>query len=254
MSFKTLLAHEVQEFLLQEDIVVLDHRDTQSYQKAHLSGAMQVSDPLIMKLIKMNKDSQILVYCYRGNSSKDLATLLINLGLKNVYNLEGGWLEWSKHEQKQSPNKAVSTGLKEWLIDQKFEFNNINYQIDNGMSALMQAALLAETSYVQELIDLGIQVNMLNDDENNALWFACVSEDLDIINILIENDININNKNVNGASALIYAASSGKFNVVKALVEAGANITDTTLDGFNALDSASTIEILKYLKPQYIAA
>lgn len=252
MPFKTLTIDQVETFLAQDGVVVLDHRDASSYTKGHLPGAMQVHDQLIMQLIRKNKETPVLVYCYRGNSSKDLCTLLVNFGLKNVYNLEGGWQSWG--ELKVKTTTVISDQLKKWLVDYNFDPLNLNSRIDNGMSPVMQAAMLAEESYLEELLAAGADVNLVNDDKNNAMWFACVSEDINIISILVAKNINLNNSNVNGATSLIYAASAGKFSVVKALVEAGADIYAATLDGFNALDSASTIEILKFLKPQYKAA
>lgn len=252
MSYKTLLADQASEFLQQPDVVVLDHRDVRSYSSDHLPGAMLVNDALIMHLRK-KRQVPILVYCYHGNSSKDLCNLLINFGCKNVHNLEGGWQAWAALQQSQAPS-ALSNSLSKWLDDLGFDKININSRIDNGMTALMQAAYLAEGSMLNELLQAGADINLLNHDDNNALWFACVSEDINIIKALIANGINIDHRNVNGATSLIYAASAGKFRIVKTLVELGADIQSQTLDGFTALDSAATLEILKFLKPQYAAA
>ena len=252
MAYKNLTVNQLDEFLAQPTRIILDHRDPKSYASAHLPDAKPVSDRLIMHLMRTNKHTPVLVYCYHGNSSRDLATLLVNFGFRDVYSLEGGWQAWSRYSAGRQP--AISTGLQQWLDQQGFSTADTNSRIENGMSALMQAALMAERSYLGELLDAGIDVNLVNDDENNALWFACFSEDLEIIRSLIEHGINLDNRNVNGATCLIYAASAGKLDVVKTLVAAGADIRHTTLDGYNALDSASTIEILRFLKPQYLAA
>jgi len=252
MPFQPLYTKDVNKFLLQADAIILDHRDSRNYTAEHLPAAQLVSDAALMHTMRQDKNIPILIYCYHGNSSKDLASLLSNYGFNNVFNLEGGWTEWKKYQTNQK--QLTSRELELWLLQQGFSPENKEICIANGMTPLMQAALLAETTYVHELLNYGVNINILNDDKNNALWFACVSEDLEIINMFISNDIDLNNRNVNGTSSLIYAASAGKFQVVKTLVEAGANISDTTLDGFNALDSASTIEILKYLKLLYKAA
>ena len=49
-------------------------------------------------------------------------------------------------------------------------------------------------------------------------------------------------------------ASTGKYDLVKLLTHYGADIEKQTLDGYNALDSATTLPILKYLKPMYAVA
>jgi len=252
MTYKTLTVDQIDKFLMQPEHIILDYRDASTYAKEHLPGAMQVHDQLIMKMVKNNKQTPVLVYCYHGNSSKELANLLVNFGLQDINNLEGGWQAWTSYNSNKKTN--LSDTLKKWLLDYGFDPDNINSRIDNGMSPVMQAALLAEETFLQELLDADADPNLLNDDDNNALWFACVSEDINVIRMLVNKNINLNNTNVNGATCLIYAASAGKFSVVKTLVESDADINLTTLDGFNALDSASTIEVLRFLKTQYIAA
>jgi rhodanese-related sulfurtransferase len=252
VAYKNLTVNELDEFLTQPARIILDHRDPKSYASAHLPDAKPVSDRLIMHLMRANKETPVLVYCYHGNSSRDLATLLVNFGFRDVYSLEGGWQAWSRYSA--SRRTTISAELQQWLNKHKFSGADINSRIENGMSALMQAALMAERGYVRELLDAGVDVNLVNDDENNALWFACFSEDPGIIRSLIEHGVDVDNRNVNGATCLIYAASAGKLEVVKTLVAAGADIRHTTLDGYNALDSASTIGILRFLKPQYLVA
>lgn len=252
MSYNTLFVDEVEAFFQRDDVVILDHRDPRSFAEAHLPKAQPVSDAVVMQMRK-KRQAPILVYCYHGNSSKDLASFLVTLGCENVYNLHGGWAAWSHYQQHRKPN-ALSDTLSKWLADCGFDQENINSRIDNGMTALMQAAYLAEGSIVEELLQAGIDINLVNNDGNNALWFACVSEDLAIIKTLIDNGIEMDHCNDNGATSLIYASSAGKYSVVQALVNAGANVRVETLDGFTALDSAATLEILKFLKPQFAAA
>lgn len=148
----------------------------------------------------------------------------------------------------------IPEGLLEWAKRHGFEHDNINSRIENGMSPLMLAAMQGERDMVQVLLNHGADVDLLNDDENNALWFACVRNKLLIVRELISHGCNINNQNVNGATCLIYAASTGKFDIVRELIRAGANIRNQTLDGFNALDSATTLSILKFLKSVYANA
>ena len=252
MSYRSLQASEVADLCAQTQTHVLDCRDPRSYQQGHLPGAQLVSDEVIKRLARSNKDQPVLVYCYHGISSRDLASFLVNFGFSSVFNLEGGWQAWANLQN--TVTATVSEQVQHWLLDQGFELANLNSRITNGMTPLMQAALMAETTFVQILLEAGADVDLVNNDMNNALWFACVSESVEIIALLIEHGININNSNVNGATSLLYAASAGKYAVVKTLVEAGADLSLQTLDGFTALDSASTLEVLRFLKRQSMAA
>ena len=141
--------------------------------------------------------------------------------------------------------------LVNWALAQGFDADNINSRIENGTSPLMLAAQQNDLSRLQLLLDAGADVNLINDDENNALWFACFANNPHMAQLLIDYDCDINNQNVNGATALVYCASAGKYELVRRLVEAGADVHRKTLDGFTALDSASTLPILKFLKPLY---
>lgn len=252
MSYQSLLVSEVSDLCTQTETHILDCRDPRSYEQGHIPGAQLVSDEVIKRLARGDKDQPVLVYCYHGISSRDLATFLTNVGFTAVFNLEGGWQAWADLQNQLTV--AVSEQLESWLLDQGFPLGNLNGRVRNGMTPLMQAAMLAENEFLQVLLEAGADVNLLNDDMNNALWFACVSESAEIIATLIEYGIDLNNSNINGASSLIYAASAGKYPVVQQLVEAGADLSLQTLDGFTALDSASTIEVLRFLKRQSVAA
>jgi rhodanese-related sulfurtransferase len=254
MTYQSLLVTEVAELCAQAQPRILDCRDPRSFEQGHLPGAQLVSDEVIKRLARSDKDQPVLVYCYHGISSRDLATFLVNFGFSAVFNLEGGWQAWADQLNRRAATTALSEQLQSWLRDQGFEIENINSRIRNGMTPLMRAALLAETTFVQELLQAGADINLLNDDMNNALWFACVSESAEIIQLLLEYGINLNNSNVNGATSLIYASSAGKYMVVEALVKAGADLAAQTLDGFTALDSAATVEVLRFLKRQSVAA
>lgn len=88
---------QAEELLREQSILVLDRRDSQSYQQGHIDGAMMAHDGLIESIInKRELDRPILVYCYRGNDSKELAGMLSSLGYQQVYSLSGGFAEWKR--------------------------------------------------------------------------------------------------------------------------------------------------------------
>lgn len=250
MSYETLFVHQLQSELDRHNFAILDMRDKSSYEREHLEGAQLVDDNVIKKLLRTHKkDEPILIYCYHGNSSRDLASFFCSIGFTRVFNLDGGWQAWNNYIATSDAISPDENELHNWLLSQKFATNNVNHRIRNGMTPLMLAALQGNSDFVKKLIEAGGDINLKNDDGNNALWFAAVSESIEIINILINNDIDINNTNINGVTTLIYAASAGKITMVKTLVDAGADVSVTTEDGFNALDLASNLSTLKFLKP-----
>jgi thiosulfate sulfurtransferase len=77
---------------MQAGAYVLDIRDANSYNAAHIKGSTHMdSNKLSDFLMLANKDKPVVVCCYSGISSQQLATLLINQGFDDVYNLEGGF-------------------------------------------------------------------------------------------------------------------------------------------------------------------
>ena len=45
-------------------------------------------------LKNINYEENILVYCYKGISSQNVAQHFCNLGYKNIFSLEGGYTEY----------------------------------------------------------------------------------------------------------------------------------------------------------------
>lgn len=253
MSYHNLHAQEVGEFLTRPGAVVIDVRDPASYARGHIEGAQPAEESVVSALLRKRRlNPPVLVYCYHGNSSRDLAALLAEFGFTQVYNLEGGWRAWETLQT--CHDVALSEKVNVWAKDLGFDTANLASRIENGMTMLMTAARQGRQDIALELLQNGADPNLLNDDGNNALWFACFSGEGHLIRSLIEYGSDLDNQNVNGATCLIYAASAGKFDVVEILVGSGASLDPTTLDGFSALDSAATLPILKFLKPRYAAA
>jgi ankyrin repeat protein len=251
MAYANIEVQDVADLIKQGPITILDSRDMNSFNESHMESAVPANDIIIEKLIRNKLKAQnILVYCYRGNSSRDLCSLLGKMGFKSVYNLVGGYTEWKKFQNQKNASNYLYP-LSSWMAEKGFNPSNLNDRIDNANTPLMEAALEGNVEMTDALLKKGADVNAVNDDENNALWFACVANNVEIITLLVTAGVNINHKNVNGASCLIYSASAGKFESVKQLVESGIDPFLTTLDGFHALDSASTLPILKYLKPLF---
>lgn len=78
-------------------VLILDNRDLTSYKQRHLDGAMMAHDGLIESVInKGDKTIPVLVYCYQGASSLDVARLFASCGFAKVYSLTGGYAEWKR--------------------------------------------------------------------------------------------------------------------------------------------------------------
>jgi rhodanese-related sulfurtransferase len=248
MNYHDIEAAEISALRDAPDLLIFDTRDAATYARGHLEGAQPISDAALQQLMaKRQRQRPILVYCYRGNSSRDICRFIAGFGYQRVYNLVGGWKAWQQYALTQ-PRRQPSPALAEWLLDAGYPIDNIHARGENSMSPLMLAALIGERALVEELLALGADPNHVNDDDHHALWFACVHGDADLVSLLIDHGGNVDNQNVNGATCAIYAASTGKLEVLRRLVQAGCDLGKETSGGYNALESASTLAVLKYLR------
>ncbi len=88
---------EAARMIAERQMVILDRRDLSSYQQGHIDGAMMAHDGLVESLIKKRDvTTPLMIYCYRGNSSKDLAALFSQFGYQEVYSMAGGYVEWKR--------------------------------------------------------------------------------------------------------------------------------------------------------------
>lgn len=80
-----------------DQCLIVDIRDIDSYNQSHIEKAVHLSNDNINQFISTtDKSTPILVYCYKGNSSKEAAHYLLHQGFQTVYSLEGGFEAWQQ--------------------------------------------------------------------------------------------------------------------------------------------------------------
>ena len=93
-SFEMISLDDAKDIIKDEDSLILDIRDEASYNDSHYSNAIHLSNKNFNKVIeKTDRKKTILVYCYKGISSQNVAQHFCNLGFENVYSLNGGYKE-----------------------------------------------------------------------------------------------------------------------------------------------------------------
>jgi len=256
MSYHDIRVEELSTFIAVYQPVILDMRDPLAYEKGHIEGAVPADEAHIRKLLTQ-KEQPVLICCYHGHSSRELASFLCQMGLKHVYNLEGGWHELAGHMSRQSacPSTPPSKHLQQWLQQHGFRHTDsatqlIHARIDKAMSALMVAAMDGDLAIVKELIEMGADMHAENNDGNQPLWFAAASGNTAMLKLLLQAGADADHINFNGYTTLMFAASTGKLAVVETLLAAGANSTIINPDGLNALECAATLPVLKRLKAE----
>ncbi len=81
------------------DYLLLDVRTQQEYESGHIKGALLIPHTEIAQRIdEISGYSKILVYCASGNRSVAASQTLINSGVKEVYDLAGGYRSWQQYK------------------------------------------------------------------------------------------------------------------------------------------------------------
>jgi rhodanese-related sulfurtransferase len=76
---------------------ILDVRTPEEFNAGHLENADNVNwlgDSFVNDSKKYDKTKPVFVYCRSGARSKKATEKLEELGFKNIYELEGGFLKW----------------------------------------------------------------------------------------------------------------------------------------------------------------
>ena len=80
-----------------DTIVLLDVREDVELSMAAIDGAMHIPMGQIPARIgELNPDQTIVVMCYTGGRSAQVATYLSQQGFPDVFNLDGGIQAWSR--------------------------------------------------------------------------------------------------------------------------------------------------------------
>jgi thiosulfate sulfurtransferase len=74
---------------------IVDIRDPQSFSMGHITNATLLDNSNIQTFIaNTEKEENVIVCCYHGNSSQGAAQFLAEQGFYNTYSLDGGFEMW----------------------------------------------------------------------------------------------------------------------------------------------------------------
>lgn len=93
----------------QGDVVILDVRTGREFRQSRIEGATQIdfmAKSFASEAAKLDRDTTYLVHCRSGARSTKALRVLKDLGINNLYHLDGGMLAW------QAADLPVTSGDK----------------------------------------------------------------------------------------------------------------------------------------------
>ena len=96
-SINQMNSDELIEFIELNDAVLVDVRTEDEYNSGYIENSLNIdyfSNAFSVNADKLDKSTPIILYCRSGKRSSMSANKISKLGFKEIYNLEGGILEW----------------------------------------------------------------------------------------------------------------------------------------------------------------
>jgi rhodanese-related sulfurtransferase len=84
---------------MKETRILLDVRTPGEYKKGHLENALPIDifrDDFAEVIKTLDSTKPIFVYCAAGGRSEEASEMLLKLGFKTIYDLDGGITAWRK--------------------------------------------------------------------------------------------------------------------------------------------------------------
>lgn len=92
-KYTNIDSNKAMELLNDGNVIIIDVRDSDEYNTGHISNSINI--PLSnIENIDYNKDQAIILYCATGVRSLQAIDMLSKNGYTNLYNLDGGLLNW----------------------------------------------------------------------------------------------------------------------------------------------------------------
>jgi len=180
----------------------------------------------------MNKESKLLVACYKGDVdnvrhllNNSLFTNRVDVNTKDTKAGITPLILASKGGYKQIAEILISKGAVE------------NQKDDSGYTALMWASKEGHQEVAELLLENGADVNAKSKNGNTALFYASEKGRVDLVELLISKGADVNAKNNNSYTPLMYASH---VLIADMLITNGADVNATSNDGYTPFLCANT--------------
>ena len=91
-EFEVIDTNKAQE-IINGGAVLIDVRTSEEYNREHIPNAVNIPLDQI-DTVAYDKDTKIIIYCQSGMRSRQAVQTLVDMGYTNLYDLDGGLLNW----------------------------------------------------------------------------------------------------------------------------------------------------------------
>ncbi|MBS1687739.1 MAG: rhodanese-related sulfurtransferase [Bacteroidetes bacterium] len=170
-----LKAKEFNELAAQPNTIIVDMRNHYEYEVGHFENALEVpSDtfrdqlPMAVDMLNDKRDKNIIMYCTGGIRCEKASAYLLHNGFKNVFQLEGGIIEYTR--------KAKEEGLP-------LKFKGKNFVFDDRLGERITEDVIAQCHICGKPCDThtnckndGCHLLFIQCEECAAKYEGCCSE------------------------------------------------------------------------------
>jgi rhodanese-related sulfurtransferase len=96
---KNISVEEMQSLLKMDEVQLVDVRTPKEYESGYIANSQNIdymASDFDEAVKVLNKEFPVILYCRSGRRSADGSKKLLKAGFVEVYNLEGGIIQWQK--------------------------------------------------------------------------------------------------------------------------------------------------------------
>ena len=96
--YKDVDSREFKTLIKEGKGIVLDVRTPSEFNGGFIEGAknINIADNFSEEILKLDKNKPVYLYCASGGRSSRAMQMMAQLGFKEVYNLKGGYNNWTR--------------------------------------------------------------------------------------------------------------------------------------------------------------
>ncbi len=164
-KIKNLDPSELKDLLDKGNITLLDVREIEEYIQGHIKGSIHIPlRELEYRLEEIDRNKPVVTYCRSGNRSLGASIILCSHGFKEVFNLNGGIINWKYEIEKGIPEeKEIRVKISDEMLETfrlalSFEKGSYNFYMramektGPELKGVLERLLKFEKSHLEKIL------------------------------------------------------------------------------------------------------